>query len=109
MLNLMFTCSGRKESRSRDYHGHMVSMHILNENEPSYALKNLATKWGRYFGFEDKSATYEELFSTGGFQDTPLDIGTIYACRTLLVVQMYQWILGHLKNNKADEHPQIRN
>lgn len=76
----------------------MVSMHILNENEPSYALKNLATKWGKYFGFEDKSATYEELFGTGGFQDTPLDIATIYACKdTHLVVQMYQWILGHLK------------
>lgn len=76
----------------------MVSMHILNENEPSYALKNLATKWGKYFGFEDKSATYEELFGKGGFENTPLDIGTVYACKdTHLVVQMYYWIMSHLE------------
>lgn len=76
----------------------MVSMHILNENEPSYALKNLATKWGKHFGFEDRSATYEELFGAGGFQDTPLDIGTVYACKdTHLVVRFYDWIMSHLE------------
>lgn len=76
----------------------MVSMHILNENEPSYALKNLATKWGKYFGFEDRSATYEELFGAGGFQDIPLDIGTVYACKdTHLVIKFYEWIMSHLE------------
>jgi DNA polymerase-1 len=76
----------------------MVAMHVLSENEPSYALKNLATKWGRYFGFEDKSMTYEELFGKGGFQDTPLDIGMVYACKdTHLVIKFYEWIMGHLE------------
>lgn len=72
----------------------MVAMHLLNENEPSFALKNLATKYGRYFGFEDKSMTYEELFGKGGFEKTPLDIGTVYACKdTHLTYKFYCWIM----------------
>ena len=72
----------------------MVAMHLLNENEPSFALKNLATKYGRYFGFEDKSMTYEELFGKGGFEKTPLDIGTVYGCKdTHLTYRFYTWIM----------------
>lgn len=72
----------------------MVAMHLLNENEPSFALKNLSTKYGRYFGFEDKSMTYEELFGKGGFEKTPLDIGTVYACKdTHLTYKFGCWIL----------------
>lgn len=76
----------------------MVAMHVLSENEISYALKNLATKYGKSFGFEDKSSTYEELFGKGGFEGTPLDIGHIYACKdTHLTLQFYKWIDSHLK------------
>lgn len=72
----------------------MVAMHLLNENEPSFALKNLATKYGKFFGFEDKSMTYEELFGKGGFEKTPLDIGTVYACKdTHLTYKFGMWIL----------------
>lgn len=80
----------------------MVAMHILNENEPSYALKNLATKYGKFFGFEDKSNTYEELFGRGGFQDTPLDIGVVYACKdTHLTLKFYKWIKEQLDKRPA--------
>jgi DNA polymerase I len=65
-----------------------VAMKLLNESEESYSLKNLSTKYGKHFGFNDKSATYEELFGKGGFQDTPFQtsdggrgIGTLYACK----------------------------
>ncbi len=76
----------------------MVAMHVLSENEISYALKNLATKYGKSFGFEDKSSTYEELFGKGGFEGTPLEIGHIYACKdTHLTLQFYKWIDSHLK------------
>lgn len=72
----------------------LTAMHLLNENEPSFALKNLATKYGKYFGFEDKSMTYEELFGKGGFENTPLDIGTVYACKdTHLTYKLSIWIL----------------
>lgn len=75
-----------------------VAMHLLNENEPSFALKNLATKYGKYFGFEDKSMTYEELFGKGGFEKTPLDIGTVYACKdTHLTYKFGMWILDQFE------------
>lgn len=74
----------------------MVAMHLLNENEPSFALKNLATRYGEHFGFEDKSLTYEELFGKGGFENTPLDIGTVYACKdTHLTYKLHLWIMEY--------------
>ncbi|HBF7594824.1 TPA: DNA polymerase I [Clostridioides difficile] len=82
----------------------MVAMFTLNENEPSYALKNLATKYGSKFGFEDKSSTYEELFGKGGFENTPLDIGTVYACKdTHLTLKFHKWIMSHF-----DRLPQLK-
>ena len=76
----------------------MVLMYVLNENEESYALKKLATKYGKNFGFEDKSDTYEELFGKGGFENTPINVGYIYACKdTHLTWSLYQWQLEHLK------------
>lgn len=82
----------------------MVAMHILNENEQSFALKNLATKYGSKFGFDDKSATYEELFGKCGFENTPLDIGTVYACKdTHLTYEFHKWIMSHF-----DRLPQLK-
>ena len=75
----------------------MVLMYVLNENEESYALKKLATKYGKHFGFEDKSDTYEELFGKGGFENTPINVGYIYACKdTHLTWSLYRWQLAHL-------------
>lgn len=76
----------------------MILMYVLNENEESYALKKLATKYGKNFGFNDKSDTYEELFGKGGFENTPINVGYIYACKdTHLTWSLYQWQLEHLK------------
>ena len=76
----------------------MVLMYVLNENEESYALKKLATKYGKHFGFNEKSDTYEELFGKGGFENTPINVGYIYACKdTHLTWSLYQWQLIHLK------------
>lgn len=75
-----------------------VLMYVLNENEPSYKLKDLATKYGKQFGFPDPSDTYETLFGKGGFEDTPLDVAYIYACKdTHITWNMYQWQLEHLR------------
>lgn len=75
----------------------MVLMYVLNENEESYALKKLATKYGKHFGFDDKSDTYEELFGKGGFENTPINVGYIYACKdTHLTWSLYRWQLSHL-------------
>ena len=76
----------------------MILMYVLNENEESYALKKLATKYGKHFGFPDPSDTYEELFGKGGFENTPLNVAYIYACKdTHLTWSLYQWQLEHLK------------
>ena len=76
----------------------MILMYVLNENEESYALKKLATKYGKHFGFNDKSDTYEELFGKGGFENTPLNVAYIYACKdTHLTWSLYQWQLENLK------------
>ena len=76
----------------------MILMYVLNENEESFALKKLATKYGKHFGFNDKSDTYEELFGKGGFENTPLNVAYIYACKdTHLTWSLYQWQLENLK------------
>ena len=74
-----------------------IGMKLLNENEDSYALKNLSTKYGKFFGFDDKSQTYEELFGRGGFQDAEFErdgerwIGTLYPCKdTHLTYRFYK-------------------
>lgn len=83
----------------------LIAMKILNENEFSFSLKNLATKYGKYFGFEDKSMTYEDLFGKGGFENTPLDIGLVYACKdTHLCYQFYLWIDEQLQKNPQLAH-----
>lgn len=46
-----------------DVYDALVGMKLLNENEPSYQLKKLANKWGKFFGYTDDSLTFEELFS----------------------------------------------
>lgn len=74
-----------------------VAMKMMNENEMSYAMKNLATKYGKFFGFEDKSATYEELFGKGGFEPTPIDIGSVYACKDTHLTYLFykEFLLKH--------------
>jgi DNA polymerase I len=77
----------------------LIAMKLLNENETSYALKNLSTKYGQFFGFVDKSATYEDLFGKGGFQNTPIGIGSVYACKdTHLTYRFYKdFLMKHLE------------
>lgn len=69
----------------------MVAMHLLNENEPSYRLKDLAPK---YLGVE--SDTFAELFGKTPFNEIPLDIALAYAAKdTDLTWRMYQFQRQH--------------
>lgn len=54
----------------------LEGMKLLNENEPSYALKPLVTKY-----LKDDSATYGELFGKRGFNEIPLDQAVAYAAK----------------------------
>lgn len=71
----------------------MTAMHLLNENEPSYALKNLATKY-----LKAPSDTFEDLFGRDAkFVDVPLDIALVYAAKdTHLTWKLYEFQLAHL-------------
>ena len=49
--------------------------------------------------------TYEELFGKGGFQDTPLDIATVYAAKdTHLTYKLYEWIDKQLQERPSLHH-----
>lgn len=52
------------------------AMILLNENEPTYALKPLVSKYLR-----DKSYTYGQLFGDKGFDEVPLDEALAYAAK----------------------------
>src|SRR5690625_3064483 len=54
----------------------LEAMKLLNENEPTFSLKPLVTKYLR-----DDSYTYGELFGKKGFDKIPLDQALAYAAK----------------------------
>jgi DNA polymerase I len=69
----------------------MVAMHLLNENEESFALKNLATKY-----LNEPSDTYEQLFGKEPFNEIPLDVALVYAAKdTQLTWRLYEFQRKH--------------
>ena len=75
-------------------HDTQVAQHVLNENEPSFALKNLATK---YLG--EPSDTFDVLFGKDAkFNTLPLDISLAYAAKdTDLTWRLYEFQRKHFK------------
>lgn len=75
-------------------HDTMVAMHLLNENEPSLALKNLATKY-----LKEPSDTFSELFGkNAAFAEVPLDVALVYAAKdTDITWRLYQFQRKHLE------------
>jgi DNA polymerase I len=70
-----------------------IAMHILNENEPSYALKNLATRY-----LNEPSDTFETLFGKAKFNTIPLDIALVYAAKdTDLTWRLYRFQRAHFE------------
>lgn len=70
-----------------------TAMALLNENEPSFALKNLATRY-----LQEPSDTFAELFGKDAkFAEIPLDIALVYAAKdTDLTWPMYKFQRQHL-------------
>jgi DNA polymerase I len=71
----------------------MTAMHLLNENEESFALKDLATKYLR-----EPSDTFETLFGKDAkFNTIPLDVALVYAAKdTHLTWRLYEFQRHHL-------------
>jgi DNA polymerase I len=71
----------------------MTAMHMLNENEESFKLKDLAPK---YLGVE--SDTFDQLFGKNAqFRDIPLVIALAYAAKdTHLTWRLYEFQRHHM-------------
>ncbi|MEI2356095.1 DNA polymerase [Mesobacillus zeae] len=72
----------------------MVGMHLLNENEESFKLKDLAPKY-----LNEPSDTFSELFGKNAqFKDVPLDIALVYAAKdTHLTWGLYEFQRKHME------------
>ncbi|MBM7600470.1 DNA polymerase-1 [Virgibacillus halotolerans] len=72
----------------------MTAMHLLNENEPSFKLKDLAPL---YLGVE--SDTYAELFGNNAqFKEVPLDIALVYGAKdTEITWKLYEFQRRHME------------
>jgi DNA polymerase-1 len=72
----------------------LVGMHLLNENEDSFALKNLATKY-----LNKPSDTYSTLFGKKGFNEiTDLQVALAYGAKdTDVCWRLYQFQMAHLR------------
>ena len=76
----------------------MVAMWVLNENEPTYRLKDLANKYAKYMGIKPEHDTFEELFGNSSFNEIPLDVALVYAAKdTDLTLKFYQFIERQLQ------------
>ena len=76
-----------------------IAMKLLNENEVSYKLKNLANKYGHLFGYTEYSHTFDDLFGAD-YRFDKLDTlpATCYAAKdTHLTWLLYQWQLKHMQ------------
>lgn len=81
------------------HHDTMIAQKILNENEESLALKNLANKYGHLFGYESDSYTFEELFGKDcRFDQVDTMVACVYASKdTHLTWLLYKWQREHYK------------
>jgi DNA polymerase-1 len=71
-----------------------IAMHLLNENEPSYQLKKLATRY-----LHEPSDTFEQLFGKNAqFATVPLDIALVYAAKdTAITWKLYEFQRKYLE------------
>lgn len=76
-----------------------IAMALLNECEPSYALKNLANKYGHLFGYKAESHTFEELFGKDcRFDTVDTTVAACYAAKdTHLTWLLYKWQRAHME------------
>lgn len=86
----------------------LVGMKLLNENEPSYQLKKLVNKWGKYFGVKDDSLTFEELFSKDPvdfYKNADYRLCWYYACKdTDLTWKLWTFIEEQLAKHEGLAH-----
>ncbi|WP_407708498.1 DNA polymerase [Bacillus altitudinis] len=81
--------------RDNIYFDTMIAQAVLNEND-ELGLKAIATKYGKFFGFEDKSIDFGTLFGKNpqNFIKADMRLATYYASKdTHLVLRLMYWQL----------------
>lgn len=77
-----------------------VACHVLNENEESKALKELATKY-----LKIPSLKYGQLFGKQGFQQVPMDLALAYAAKDGdITVKLRDFQRHYLKQTQLYEY-----
>lgn len=76
-----------------------IAMHLLNENELSYQLKKLATRY-----LHEPSDTFEQLFGKNAlFNTIPLDVALVYAAKDTAIT----WKLYEFQRKYLEKMPSI--
>ncbi|MFL6559557.1 MAG: DNA polymerase I, partial [Bacillus sp. (in: firmicutes)] len=72
----------------------MIAMHLLNENDESFKLKDLATKY-----LSEPSDTFSDLFGKNAkFAEVPLDLALAYGAKdTDVCWRLYQFQRNHME------------
>lgn len=80
-----------------DVHDTQVIAHLMNENEPSFKLKDLAPKY-----LKCEADTFDTLFGKNClFSTVDLPIANYYACKdTLLTWELYSFYMKYLNMNQ---------
>lgn len=80
-----------------DIHDVQVMMKVLNENEPSYKLKDLVPKYLKIAG-----DTFDKLFGKTPFNEVALKYAKYYVCKdTHITWLLYKFLLEHLQKQKG--------
>ncbi|WP_163530920.1 DNA polymerase [Halobacillus ihumii] len=78
----------------------MLAMWVLNENEPTFKLKDLTNKYAKILGIKAENDTFKDLFGKATFDTIPLDVALVYAAKdTALTVKMYAFIEKQFQRN----------
>lgn len=81
----------------------MIAMWLLNENEPSFRLKDLANRYAKFIGVTPENETFGDLFGKDTFDKIPLDVALVYAAKdTKLTVKMYQFIESQFQRKELE-------
>ncbi|WP_427036526.1 DNA polymerase [Cytobacillus pseudoceanisediminis] len=72
----------------------MIAMWVLNENEASYRLKDLANKYAKFLGVKAENDTFDQLFGKNTpFNQVGLKYALVYAAKdTALTVKLANFI-----------------
>ncbi len=81
-----------------------VAMWVLNENEMSYRLKDLGSKYHKYLKIKKENDTFDELFGKNcKFNTVPLQYALAYAAKdTFLTWRLYLFIDEQLNRKGFD-------